>query len=97
MKIYICKDFECHTSDDGTMSAVETDFFNGKCTEYINGYRYIPDGQSWTAPDGTVYRGEMIYPWKNWKELDEAQREYERQLVAEYEAALSEIEKALGV
>ncbi len=97
MKIYICKDFKCHASDDGTMSAVETDFFDGKCAEYINGYCYIPEGQSWIAPDGTVYLGEMIFPWKDWQDLDDAQREYDRQQLAAYDAALSEIEAALGV
>lgn len=97
MKIYICKDFKCHASDDGTMSAVETDFFDGKCAEYINGYCYIPEGQSWIAPDGTVYLGEMIFPWKDWNDLDTAQMEYERQQLSAYEQALSEIEAALGV
>jgi hypothetical protein len=32
----------------------------------------------------------MISPWKDYAELDAAQREYERQLLAEYEAALAE-------
>ena len=27
--IYIDADFKCHVSDDGTMTAVETDFFDG--------------------------------------------------------------------
>ena len=51
-----------------------------------------------------VFTGEMIAPWKPWDELDAAQREYEREQYqalaaqnAEYEAALSEIETALGV
>jgi hypothetical protein len=38
-----------------------------------------------------------IYSWKPYSELDNAQREYEKQLLAEYEAALAEIEAALGV
>ena len=95
--IYIDTDFKCHTSGDGTMTAVETDAFYGKCQEYIEGYRYVPAGQSWTRDDGTVFTGEMIAPWKDWKELDAAQREYDRQQLAAYEAALSEIEAALGV
>ena len=33
---------------------------------------------------------EVIYPWKPCSEWDSEQREYERQLLAEYEAALSE-------
>lgn len=95
--VYIDAEFKCHTSGDGIMEAVETDAFDGKCQTYIEGYRFIPAGESWTREDGTVFEGEMVAPWKDWQELDSIQREYERQLVAEYEAALSEIEKALGV
>lgn len=97
MKIYLDDDFKCHVSGDGTMTPVETDAFDGKCQAYIEGYRYIPSGESWTRDDGTVFTGEMIAPWKDWKELDAAQREYERQQLSAYEAALSEIEAALGV
>ena len=98
MKIYIDNDFKCHTSDhDGTLTAVETDFFDGKCPAYIEGYRYIPDGETWTRPDGVVFGGEMIAPWRDWRTLDAAQRDYEREQLAAYEQALVEIEMALGV
>ena len=98
MTIYLDPDYKCHTSNpDGTYTVVETDFFDGKCAAYIEGYRFVPAGESWTRSDGVVFAGEMIAPWKPWDELDTAQREYERQQIAEYEAALSEIEKALGV
>ena len=104
MMIYIDSEFKCHASDDGTMTAVETDVFDGKCDTYVEGYRFIPAGQTWTRADGVVFTGEMIAPWKPWAELDAAQREYEREQYqtvvaqnAEYESALTEIETALGV
>lgn len=98
MKIHIDTDFQCHVSNpNGTYREIETDFFDGKCDAYIEGYRYIPAGESWTREDGVTFTGEMIAPWKDWRELDDAQRAYERQLIAEYEQALSEIEAALGV
>lgn len=98
MKIYIDSDFKCHTSDpDDTLTAVETDFFGGKCDTYIEGYRFVPSGATWTREDGVTFSGEMVAPWKDWRELDDAQRAYERQLLARYEQALSEIEVALGV
>lgn len=97
MKIYIDNDYKCHVSNDGTWLEVETDYFDGKCAAYIEGYRFVPAGASWIRPDGVVFRGEMIAPWKPWDELDAAQRAYERQQIAAYEQALSEIEKALGV
>ena len=98
MTIYIDSDVKCHTSDpDGLYTAVETDFYDGKCAAYIEGYRFVPAGENWTRPDGVVFSGEMVAPWKDWRELDAAQRAYERELLAQYEQALSEIESALGV
>ena len=87
--IYIDSEFKCHTVNDGTMTAVETDFFDGKCDTFIEGYRFIPSGESWTRPDGVVFNGEMIAPWKDYAELDTAQREYEKQLIATYEESLN--------
>ena len=82
MTIYIDADFKCHVSDDGTMTAVETDFFDGKCAAYIEGYRFVPAGSVWARPDSVVFSGEMVAPWKDWQELDEAQRVYEREQLA---------------
>ena len=102
--IFIDAEYKCHTVDDGTMTAVETSFFDGKSTAFIEGYRFIPTGKTWVRGDGKTFTGEMAAPWKPWAVLDSAQREYERQQYqalaaqnAEYEAALSEIEAALGV
>lgn len=98
MTIYIDNDYRCHISNpDGAMTAVETDFFDGKCPAYIEGYRYVPSGATWTRPDGVVFPGEMVAPWKPWQELDAAQRAYEREQLAAHEQALTEIEAALGV
>lgn len=92
-KIFIDSEFKCHITNDGTMTAVETDFFDGKCDDFIEGYRFVPEGKSYTRSDGKVFRGEMIAPWKDYSELDAAQREYEKQLLADYAAAL----QTLGV
>lgn len=96
--IYLDYAFRCHTEKplDFYME-VETDFFDGKCDAFIEGFRFLPEGESWTRSDGTVFYGEMIAPSKPYSELDREQREYERQLLSEYEAALAEIEAALGV
>lgn len=77
--IYIDNDFKCHVADDGTMTAVETDYFEGKCDTYIEGYRFVPAGYSWTRPDGVTFQNEMFAPWKDWQELDAAQGSYERE------------------
>ena len=97
MTIYFDLEYKCHVADDSTMTAVDTDAFDGKCDAYIEGYRFVPSGETWTREDGVEFAGEMISPWRPWAELDAAQREYERQQLAQYESALSEIETALGV
>ena len=96
--IYLDYAFRCHTKKPiDFYREVETDFFDGKCDEYIEGFRFVPDGESWTRSDGTVFYGQMIAPWKDYAQLDAAQRSYERQLLLEYESAMTEIEAALGV
>jgi hypothetical protein len=89
--IYIDSDFKCHRQQRGTMTAVETDFFDGKCDTFIEGYRFVPDGESWERSDGVVFQGEMVAPWMPYDELDAAQREYERELLAEYESLINEL------
>lgn len=95
--IYLDSDYKCHVTNDGTMTEVETDVFDGMCDVFIEGYRYVPSGHTWTRSDGVVFSGTMVTPWKPYSELDSAQRKYERQLIAEYETALAEIEAALEV
>ncbi len=78
--IYYDSEFKCHTVNDGTMTAVETSFFDGKCDAFVEGYSY-----------DTSKGYAQVYPWKPYAELDNAQREYERQLLAEYEALINEL------
>ena len=78
--IYIDEEFKCHVSNNGTMIAVKTDYFDNKCDSYIKGYRYIPEGYTWTRSDGTVFVGEMFAPWKMFDEIDQIQRRYEQEL-----------------
>ena len=97
MTIYIDDDYKCHVSNADGRRAVETNFFDGKCTEWIESYRFVPDGETWMRGDGEVFKGEMISPWKDLSEAYMAQTAYLERQNAQYEAALSEIEAALGV
>lgn len=90
--IYLDSDYKCHVSNDGTMTAVETGFFDSKCDAYIEGYRFIPDGETWTRSDGAVFNGEMIAPWKPYNELDNAQRKYEKQLIQQQKKEIAELD-----
>ena len=94
--IFIDNDFMCHTAKpDGTFKEIETEFFDDKCETFIEGYRFVPSGESWTRNDGVVFHGEMIAPFKPYDELAAAQHEYERNLLAEYKAELTALDAAL--
>lgn len=69
MKIYLDSEFRCHLLDDGTMREVETDVFDGKGSVYIEGYRYVPRGETWTRADGVQFRGLMVAPAKDYNRI----------------------------
>lgn len=77
--VYIDKEFKCHLSNKtGEYRAIQTDFFDGKCDEFIEGYRFVPAGESWVREDGEIFEGEMIAPHTNFIELQIAQLEFEK-------------------
>lgn len=96
MTIYIDTDYKCHTAPGSGLTAIETTVFCGKCTAYIEGYRFVPAGASWVRSDGAVFQGEMISPWKPWDELDAAQREYELEQYAAVTAQNAELVDAMA-
>lgn len=92
MTIYIDRDFKCYAESAAGRTAVETGAFAGKCRQYIEGYRFVPSGQSWTREDGQVFRGEMIAPWRDYAILAEFQALYE-----EEQARQAEAQEALNI
>ena len=96
MKIYIDSDYKCHATPADGLTAVETDFFYGKAPGYIEGYRFIPTGEHWTAEDGTVYRGEAAFPVTDWEALDKLQRAYERAQIPFLTAQNDELVEAMA-
>ncbi len=79
MTIYIDSEYKCHVSPGEGLTAIETDFFDGKCRQYIEGYRFVPTGQVWTREDGQVFEGEMVAPWREYELLAEFQAIYEEE------------------
>ena len=93
--IYLDSDFKCHVANDGTMTAVETDFFDGKCDAFIEGYRFVQSGETWTRSDGVVFEGEMVSPWKDYDILAAYQEQYETmqdELAAAYQEGVNSID-----
>lgn len=95
MTIYIDDDYKCYVSTADGRRAIETNTFDGKCDEWIESYRFVPAGETWTREDGEVFTN-MTAPWKDLSEAYVAQADYLAQQNRQYEAALTEIEAALG-
>ena len=97
MIIYIDNDYKCHVFNAEGRKEVETSYFDGKCQEWIESYRLVPAGETWTRKDGETFKGEMAAPWKELREAYAAQAAYVEKQNAQYEAALTAIENALEV
>ena len=87
MTIYIDSDYKCHVSPGEGLTAVETDAFEDKCSRYIQGYRFVPAGESWTREDGHTFTGEMIAPWRDYAILAEFQSIHEEELAKQSDMA----------
>ena len=96
MTIYIDSDYKCYVSAADGRRAIETNEFDGKCEEWIESYRFVPAGETWTREDGEVFTN-MTAPWKDLSEAYTAQADYATRLNKQYEAALTAIENALEV
>lgn len=92
MVIYLDSDYRCHATNDGTLIPIETDFFDGKCKTFIEGYRFVPSGKTWIRPDGVQFTGEMISPAVDYEGLAKVQAQYE-----EDQAQMSDMQTALEI
>ena len=97
MTIYIDSDYKCYVSAAEGRRPIETNEFDGKCAEWIESFRFVPAGETWTREDGEEFRGGMTAPWKDLGNAYAAQTAYVTAQNAQYEAALTAIENALEV
>ena len=67
--IYLDSDFVCHLVNDGMMQEIQTDVFDGQPDEFIKGYRYVPQGETWVRSDGVEFHGVMVAPAKDYKQI----------------------------
>lgn len=109
MKIYIDSDFKCHTQPGEGLREFETKFFSNVPDAYVEGYRYIPYGETWVRKEPiynmdhevvgeseTEFMGEMLAPWKPWEELDKILREFEQTQNRELNAQNAELLDAMA-
>lgn len=80
MKIYVDKEYHCHTVNDGTMREVETPVFDGWCSAKIEGYCY-DDRNGYVS----------VYPWKPYTDLEREQKKYDKALIADMQNALNKL------
>jgi hypothetical protein len=84
MDFYVDSDYRLHTSNpdgafrEAAMNEGDRYFFSDKCQTFIEGYCY---------DDSMGYV--QVYPWKPYDELDAAQRQYEREQMADMKNALA--------
>lgn len=97
MTIYIDNEYKCHAAAADGCRAVETDYFDGKCPEWIESYRFVPEGETWEREDGEVFTGEMISPWTDLSEAYAAQAEYLEAMLAASQAQAADMQAALDV
>lgn len=94
MIVYIDSNYKCHVSQGDGMTAVDTEFFDGKCRQFIEGYRFVPAGETWIREDGQAFAGEMIAPWRDYEilsELQEVAQEEQDKATAETAAIVEEV------
>lgn len=94
MTIYIDSDYKCYVSAADGRRAVETEAFDGKCPEWIESFRYVPAGETWTREDGEVFTN-MVAPWKDLGEAYAAQTAYLAGKLSAAEADIAELDTAL--
>ena len=99
MTIWIDDSFKCYTEASDGLRAVETDFFDGKCKCFIEGFCFVPDGETYTDEHGNVFgpQGDMIFAWADYDKLAAAQAKYERQLMEDMQADNKTLTEALAI
>ena len=93
--VYLDSDFRAHPIQDERATLLPWDdpdgFFAGKCAAFIEGYRVVPEGETWTRADGMVFTGLMISPAVNPAMLQAAQAEADRQTIADLDTAVVDL------
>lgn len=79
---YLDTDYRLYTEQDAEESFLlwedTEDMFDDKCRAFIEGYRVVPEGETWTRSDGEAFDGLMITPAVDFDVLLAAQSAYEQ-------------------
>jgi len=93
--IYLDENFMAYPDQNEATTRMpweDTDgFFIGKCDAFIEGYRVVPEGETWTRADGTVFSGLMIAPVRNPAVLQVAQAMADETTIAALDAEVVDL------
>lgn len=90
MEVYLDTEYKVHTEAGADYPATADAFFDNKCPNLIESYRYVPAGAIWTREDGAAFAGPMVTPWRDICQYDGEQQQYLLDKLAAAQAALAE-------
>lgn len=89
MEVYLDTEYKVHAEAGTDYMTIADAFFDNKCPNLVESYRYVPAEATWTREDGVAFAGPMIAPWRDICQYDSEQREYEREQYEDMRAALT--------
>lgn len=95
MTIYIDADYKAYVSPAGGRTEHEDSFFDNKCINLIESYRYVPVGETWTREDGEEFVGLMVAPWRKLDDAMNAQVAYLSTKIGDAQDTIAELDAAL--
>lgn len=96
MTVYIDTDCKVYASPAEGRAEHEDSFFDNKCTNLVESYRYVPAGETWTREDGEEFTG-MIAPWRDIRQYDGEQQQYLLEQLTAARAESADMQAALAV
>ena len=93
--IYLDEQFRAYAEQDAETTRMPWDdtngFFVGKCDAFIEGYRVVPEGETWIREDGMTFTGLMIAPVVNPTILQALQAVADDTTIAQLDAEVVEL------
>lgn len=97
MRIYVDRDYKVRIVPIQDYAEYEESFFDNKCANLIESYRYVPAGETWTREDGEEFEGQMISPWRDIRQYDGEQQQYLLDQLTAARAESADMQAALAV
>lgn len=92
MTFYIDNEYKIHLTNPNNIYEevnYDGDFFDNKCDEFIEGFRFVPEGRTWIRWDQEKFSGIMIAPHTDIIHLENIQAQYVQEQFNDAVAALS--------